>query len=139
NLHQTRDLRSVNQFNEPNELAFIERPDKFALIKEGYVCGLDRFEVLPIMLEWFPLTDRRFVVDLHNPAHQIVIERNPPKLDACLLSFADHVSGLVVDLVLPPIFVIGDWQHRYAVQLATKIVALFSIADFLQKSEDIGS
>ena len=101
------------------------------------MCGLDRFEVLPVMLERLALANWRFVVDLHDPAHQIVIERNRPELDGGLLSFADHVPGLVVDLVLPPIFVTGDWQHRNAVQLATKSVALFSIADFLQKSEDI--
>jgi len=90
------------QFSKTNQAVIKKGPNKNGAVEESRRLSTHRLDVLSIMAEWPPLTNRTLVIDLPDSLNKCIAKWHLPQLDAHLYSSPDHIPGFVVDLLRPP-------------------------------------
>ena len=87
------------------------------------------------MPEEAALADRGFVVDADDPSYQVVGKLSVADFDSAFLRSANHISGFVVDLFFPPVFVSRKLKHGRAVPFKTVLKSRSAIRHPLDERE----
>ena len=101
--------------------------------------SFNRVKILSVVSKLFTLPDRRLIVDVPYTLYQSVIERDYSCVDTFLQRLPNHVSRLVINLVFPPVFIVGDRQHRNAVTIDVIVEARSCVGGFLKKRKEVRS
>src|SRR5262249_43609052 len=117
--------------------AIVQRCNELALLKQGFVVLLDSLEILSKMPESLTLADRRLVVDVSDSIHQRIIEGNDLEHNAIFFSPADHVPGLGIDLLLPPMFVRRNGENSIVRRLPVIAKSRSGIVKLLDECKNV--
>ena len=104
-LHHSSHLVHVYKLDESDQLTTYIRPDKISSFREGRVFGSNLIYALAIVPKPPSLPNGGFVVYARYPFNQRVVKVSNPYLHTLFLCLPHHISGFVVDLTIPPMFI----------------------------------
>jgi hypothetical protein len=133
NLKQTRGIPPVYKLYKSYQLVTVKGADEIAALQEAGMVSSERIEVLSEMRETFPLSERRLIIDVLDSPNQVIIEVQSSQLYSGFIRLSNHVSSLVIDLPLPPVFVCVDRQHGKAIPFQPKPILRVRVANILQE------
>ena len=100
--------------------------------------AMDCLEVLSEVLERFALAHWGFVVDGLNAPDEFIVEFGHPDFDAGLLGLPDHVAGLVIYLLFPPMLKRAELQHGSMIPFQMELKLGSPVGNLLKKGKEIG-
>jgi hypothetical protein len=113
NLHQTclLSIFVADEFGETYESAIQEGPNEDTAIEERTVLSAHGLKVLVVVSKPLSLPRVGFIVHIGDALHTGSIERYFANCHAALFRSTDHIPGLRVDLLRPPIIKGGNSQR----------------------------
>src|SRR2546426_2064475 len=138
-LHETRLPLScvAYELGETNQAVAEKRADKDTPVKESRSLPAHSLEILPVVPERLPLSDRRLIVDGGDPLNKDVVERNLPDRHPVLCGSPDHVPSLIVDLSRQPVVEGGHTQGGHVVPLHRVAIFRRSVRQLLHECEKV--
>src|SRR2546428_7428427 len=125
------------ELGETNQAVAEKRADKDTPVKESRSLPAHSLEILPVVPERLPLSDRRLIVDGGDPLNKDVVERNLPDRHPVLCGSPDHVPSLIVDLSRQPVVEGGHTQGGHVVPLHRIVVLWRGLRQLLGEREEV--
>src|SRR5438132_3843343 len=105
------------QLSKANQGVVEIRPNENVTVEKRRCLPTNSLQIFSIMRKPFALTDRAFIVDGPDTSNERLINRDFPDGNSLLPCSTCHISGLVIDLLCPPVVKRRYWQHGEVIPL----------------------